>query len=103
MIKKTFGISDALISLRPGSQWSLVGEEYTGINWMDKVNDIPSKEEIDDEILRLQTEYDALEYQRLRAAEYPPIVDQLDDIFHNGVEGWKQSIQAVKDKYPKLS
>lgn len=101
MIKKTFGISDALISLRPGSQWSLVGEEYTGINWMDTINAIPSKEEVDAEILRLQEAYDALEYQRLRAAEYPPIVDQLDDIFHNGVEGWKQSIQAVKDKYPK--
>jgi len=36
-----------------------------------------------------------------RAAEYPSIKDQLDDIYHNGVDGWKTTIKAVKDKYPK--
>ena len=40
-------------------------------------------------------------YQRDRAAEYPSIKDQLDDIYHNGVDGWKTTIKAVKDKYPK--
>tara|TARA_R100001440_G_scaffold71993_1_gene95398 strand:+ start:1974 stop:2318 length:345 start_codon:yes stop_codon:yes gene_type:complete len=49
----------------------------------------------------LQTAYDNNEYQRKRASEYPAIVDQLDDIFHNGIDGWKTTIQAVKDKYPK--
>jgi|TARA_R100000027_G_scaffold1467_5_gene1579 hypothetical protein len=49
----------------------------------------------------LQTEYDNNQYQRDRAAEYPAVVDQLDDIFHNGIDGWKTTIQAVKDKYPK--
>ena len=36
-----------------------------------------------------------------RAAEYPSIEEQLDDIYHNGVDGWKTTIKAVKDKYPK--
>ena len=36
-----------------------------------------------------------------RASEYPSIKDQLDDIYHNGVDGWKTTIKAVKDKYPK--
>ena len=49
----------------------------------------------------LQTEYDNNQYQRDRAADYPSWQDQLDDIFHNGIDGWKTTIQAVKDKYPK--
>ena len=41
------------------------------------------------------------EYQDKRRAEYPSIINQLDDIYHNGVDGWKATIKAVKDKYPK--
>ena len=40
-------------------------------------------------------------YKIKRAAEYPSIVDQLDDLYHNGIDGWKTTIKAVKDKYPK--
>jgi len=49
----------------------------------------------------LQTAYDNNEYQRKRAIEYPSIADQLDDIYHNGVDGWKATIKTTKDKYPK--
>ena len=41
------------------------------------------------------------QYKYNRANEYPSIVDQLDDIYHNGIDGWKTTIKAVKDKYPK--
>ena len=41
-------------------------------------------------------------YQRKRAAEYPPIVDQLDTLYHGGYDAWRATIQAVKDKYPKV-
>ena len=40
-------------------------------------------------------------YVDKRVAEYPSIEDQLDDIYHNGVDEWKKTIKAVKDKYPK--
>ena len=40
-------------------------------------------------------------YKELRAAEYPSVVDQLDKIYHTGIDGWKTDIQVVKDKYPK--
>ena len=40
-------------------------------------------------------------YVDKRLAEYPSIADQLDDIYHNGVDAWKATIKAVKDKYPK--
>jgi hypothetical protein len=36
-----------------------------------------------------------------RVSEYPSIVDQLDNIFHNGVDAWKADIQAIKDAHPK--
>ena len=51
----------------------------------------------------IDAEYAALEYSRNRAAEYPPIEDQLDTIYHSGVAGWKTTIKAIKDKYPKPS
>ena len=40
-------------------------------------------------------------YAELRAAAYPPIVDQLDTIFHGGLDAWKAEIQVIKNKYPK--
>ena len=57
--------------------------------------------EVSAELTALQTAYDNNEYQRDRAEEYPSIVDQLDDIYHNGVDGWKATIKTVKDKFPK--
>ena len=59
--------------------------------------------EIDAARAALDSEYAALEYSRNRAAEYPPIEDQLDTIYHSGVAGWKTTIKAIKDKYPKPS
>lgn len=44
---------------------------------------------------------DAMSYAERRAAEYPTFADQLDTIFHSGLDAWKAQIQAVKDKYPK--
>jgi len=42
-----------------------------------------------------------LSYAELRAAEYPSYADQFDKIYHEGVDAWKDEIQAIKDKYPK--
>ncbi len=40
-------------------------------------------------------------YADKRKAEYPQIGDQLDDIYHNGIDAWKATIKTIKDKYPK--
>tara|TARA_R100000231_G_scaffold105512_1_gene78193 strand:- start:172 stop:462 length:291 start_codon:yes stop_codon:yes gene_type:complete len=45
--------------------------------------------------------YAAVEYQRLRKAEYPSWEDQMDKIYHSGLDAWKADIKAIKDKYPK--
>jgi len=42
-----------------------------------------------------------LDYKNKRAFEYPSVVDQLDDIYHNGIDAWKATIKTTKDKYPK--
>ena len=45
--------------------------------------------------------YAAVEYQRKRKEEYPSWEDQLDKIYHSGIDAWKADIKAIKDKYPK--
>ena len=40
-------------------------------------------------------------YQELRAAAYPSIADQLDTIYHSGIDAWKAEITTVKQEYPK--
>ena len=42
-----------------------------------------------------------LDYQAKRQREYPTVVDQLDSIYHNGIDAWKATIKTTKDKYPK--
>lgn len=50
--------------------------------------------------VELQTAYDN-DYKRKRAAEYPTTREQLDLIYHSGVDAWKAKIKETKDKYPK--
>lgn len=57
--------------------------------------------DIDAARTELNNELAATKYQRDRAAEYPSVVDQLDLIYHSGVDAWKAKIKETKDKYPK--
>ena len=56
---------------------------------------------ITQEMDKLQTEYNAQDYARKRAKEYPSMADQLDDIYHNGIDAWKATIKTTKDKHQK--
>jgi hypothetical protein len=96
-------ITKAIINLRPNAKWSVDGDTYAGITWLDTEQTQPTEAEINAEVARLQAEYDAKEYARKRAVEYPAIGDQLDALFHAGVFPAEMAalIQAVKDKYPK--
>lgn len=101
---KTFRIIDAIPSLYPQAEWSLEGDSYDGLNWISKDIKKPSKSEIEKEVKRLQEEYDYLEYQRLRSAEYPDFKDYLDGIVKGNQEQIDKYIAdclAVKEKYPK--
>ena len=57
--------------------------------------------EIELDMKKINDWVDPTAYIDSRVAEYPPIQDQLDDIYHNGIAGWKKTIKAIKDKYPK--
>jgi len=59
-----------------------------------------NKVEIDLELVESWIDPEQYKYQRAR--EYPPITDQLDYIYHNGIDAWKTDmIDPVKTKYPK--
>jgi hypothetical protein len=93
--------TDAIVSLRPTSSFMLIEDKYSTLEWNDTENTKPTESEINTKLAELTTQYEAKEYQHKRANEYPSIQAQLDDIYHNGVDGWKSTIKAVKDKYPK--
>ena len=98
-------IEDYISSLKAG-QW---------FGWSDPYNKIyanlviydgsskPTEKDCTDGLAALQAAWDLENdsYKSQRKAEYPSIEDQLDDIYHNGVDAWKTTIKAIKDKYPK--
>ena len=100
-------IEDYLITVRTG-QW---------FGWSDSNNKIysnliihdggskPTEKECTDGLASLQAAWDLENnsYKSQRRAEYPDLVSQLDDIYHNGIDGWTTTIKAFKDKYPKPS
>jgi len=89
---------DAVQSLRPGAQWTMFNGS---LEWLDTNQTQPTEAEITAEVTRLEADYAAKQYQRDRAAAYPSIPDQLDQIYHEGIDAWKATITAVKNKYPK--
>ena len=98
-------IEDYLITVRTG-QW---------FGWTDSKNKIyanlivhdggskPTESDCTTGLAALQTAWDLENdsYKSKRRAEYPSIVDQLDDIYNNGIDAWKATIKVTKDKYPK--
>ena len=89
----------AILAINSNAKVSVVGEVYSGIMWGD--TPVISQADIEAKQAELQAAYDAKQYQRDRAKEYPAWQDQLDDIYHNGIDGWKTTIKTTKDKYPK--
>ena len=103
----TYTLEDYLVGIQDG-QWfgfkNLNGDEAnkTYANLVIHSDDTkPTEQECIDGVAALQSAYDNAQYARNRAEAYPSIADQLDDIYHNGVDGWKTSIKAVKLQFPK--
>ena len=89
-------ICEAILKIKSDAQVTVVGNDINTctLTWHDNNPTNITKEQIKAKINETQ-------YQIDREKEYPSIVDQLDDIYHNGIDGWKETIKAVKDKYPK--
>jgi len=102
-------IIKAVLSLRPGAEFTVNGDTYEGIQWLEKPvweggQKKPTKEEVEVEAERLQKEWEDVEYQRLRAPEYPDFKEYLDGLVKGDTEQMQAYIDAclaVKVKYPK--
>jgi hypothetical protein len=91
-------ITRALLSLTPNAQWAVRGDEVV---WLDEEQDQPTEEEIAQKIAELEYTEEVEEYKSARELAYPLMSEQLDKIFHEGIDAWKAEIQAVKDAHPK--
>ena len=94
-------ISDALQVLRPGAEWSIGNNSYSQLNWLDTEQTKPTEEEVVQKVAELTYQQEVEVYKEQRAAEYPPYADQFDEIFHEGIDAWKETILEVKRRYPK--
>ena len=91
--------AEAILAIKSDAQVST--DQDNKVIWHDENPTNITDKQIEDKQKELQIEYDNKKYQRDRKNEYPNIVDQLDDIYHNGIGGWKATIKATKDKFPK--
>ena len=95
-------IIQSIQAVKLDAQVSVDNDDINMITWHDGNPTNITNQQILDKQVELQAEYDAKQYQRDRKKEYPPIGDQLDYIYHNGVTKWKTDmITPVKEKYPK--
>ena len=100
MAKIITDIAHSILAINPKAKFTVSAEDAANIVWHENTTPI-SEADILAKQKELQTAYNNNKYQRDRAEAYPSIADQLDDLYHNGIDGWKTTIKAVKDKYPK--
>jgi len=90
----------AIVSLRPNCGFAI--DEDGTLSWSElNTQERPTDAEIDAEIVRLQADYDAKDYQRKRQQAYPSYADLFELLYHGGYDAWKAAIDAVKQEYPK--
>jgi hypothetical protein len=99
-------MGDALNAVCPNATWVLNEPfQYANLRWLDESKIKPTEAEVMAEVVRIQAQYKATEYQRNRASEYPSIQEQLDMQYWDSVNGttvWQDTINAIKAKYPKV-
>ena len=98
-------IEDYLVGLKSGCWFTWTDSKnkiYKNLTILDGSTK-PTEKECTDGLAALIAAWDLENnsYKSKRRAEYPDYATQLDDIYHNGIDGWKATIKAIKDKYPK--
>jgi hypothetical protein len=89
-------ICEAILKIKSDAQVSVSGNDIDTctLEWHDGNPTNITKDQI-------KAKINQTVYMDKREKEYPSIIDQLDDIYHNGIDGWKATIKVTKDKYPK--
>jgi len=88
-------LTKPLFALFPTAKWTLNGDTYAGLTWLSEDVAKPSEQELLDWV-------DPNAYKAQRADAYPSIPDQLDLLYHGGMDAWKAAITAVKTEFPKV-
>ena len=95
-----YDIAGALQALKPGAEWVLRGDKYSGLEWLDKKQTVPTEKEVTDKIAEL----DAAEGMRLLRVERDAKLTALDweviKAYSNGVavdSKLKTYMQALRD------
>ena len=94
----------ALINLKPNSSFVWKDEEdFSTLVYRTEESDVPTFDEIKAQAVKDETEYTNNKYQRDRAADYPSWQEQMDLLYHGGVDALKAELKKTKDKFPKPS
>ena len=96
-------LEKAILKINPQAEFSINADDINQITWLNGTTPI-AKQTIVNKQIELQAEYEAKQYQRDRQKQYPSIPDQLDMLYWdkvNGTENWLNSIESVKNKFPK--
>ena len=91
-----------LAILRPNTQWTLDGDDYTGLTWLDD-SPKPTKKTLDDAWPQVQYERDYAAVEAARRARYQAETDGL--FFAAQREGgdltaWQAAVDAIKAELP---
>ena len=90
-----YTIADALLSLKPAAQWTLRGDDYTGLEWLDSGQQ-PTEQEVKAKIIEL----DAAEPMRLLRIERNKKIAETDWRASSDLtisDAWKTYRQALRD------
>ena len=100
-------LDKAIMALAPGAQWTLVGDEYEGLEWRDTNIAKPTKEAILAESANQQEIARRNSHHVPRSYEYPKMNEFLDAYYwqqkgdSTKMAEWVAKVEAVKAKYPK--
>ena len=99
-------IIQALMFYAPRAKWKFDTDDqdvtYADIVWDDAYFTKPTEKELNSIYnLSVKTYSANTDFRLERSVEYPSLEDQLDTIYHEGVDVWKDKITSIKNKYPK--
>ena len=92
-------IVHAILALHPTAQFTTNDGQVE--EWHSSEITQPTEQEIEVKLAELKYQEEVNVYQEKRKLEYPDWGDQLDQIYHSGIDAWKADIKTIKDKYPK--
>ena len=95
-------IAEILVAKYPGTNWSLIGEDYKGLDWLDE-SPKPTKKELEELAPIVEYENVHNEVENTRRAQYALVSDPLFFGYQRGEntkEEWLAAVKAIKDQNP---